>query len=46
MQAREAGLLAQRIEDAERALQEAEAAPDTGTEDLDATGRSDSNATG
>jgi tetratricopeptide (TPR) repeat protein len=43
-QAREAGLLAQRIEDAERALQEAEAAPDTGTEDLDATGRPDSNA--
>jgi tetratricopeptide (TPR) repeat protein len=38
MQAREAGLLAQRIEDAERALREAEAAPDTGAEDLDATG--------
>ncbi|MGB6581249.1 MAG: hypothetical protein WBF34_25380 [Streptosporangiaceae bacterium] len=36
LQAREAGLLAQRIEDAERALREAEAAPDTGTEDLDA----------
>ena len=43
LQAREAGLLAQRIEDAERALREAEAAPDTGTEDLDATARSDSN---
>jgi tetratricopeptide (TPR) repeat protein len=46
MQAREAGLLAQRIEDAERALREAEAAPDTATEDLDAAGRSDSNAAG
>jgi tetratricopeptide (TPR) repeat protein len=46
LQAREAGLLAQWIEDAERALREAEAAPDTGTEDLDATARSDSNATG
>ena len=46
MQAREAGLLPQWIEDAERALREAEAAPDTGTEDLDATGRSDSNAVG
>ena len=44
LQARESGLLAQRIEDAERALREAEAAPDTGTEDLDATGRSDSAA--
>jgi tetratricopeptide (TPR) repeat protein len=31
LQAREAGLLAQRIEDAERALREAQAAPDTGT---------------
>ncbi len=46
VQAREAGLLAQRIEDAERALREVGAAPDTGTEDLDATGRSDSNAAG
>ena len=46
LQAREAELLAQRIEDAERALREAEAAPDTGTEDLDATARSDSNAAG
>jgi tetratricopeptide (TPR) repeat protein len=44
VQAREAGLLAQRIEDAERALREAEAAPDTGTEDLDATERSDRDA--
>jgi tetratricopeptide (TPR) repeat protein len=43
-QAREAGLLAAWIEDAERALREAEATPDTGTEDPDATGRSDSNA--
>jgi tetratricopeptide (TPR) repeat protein len=33
LRAREAGLLAQRIEDAERALREAEAAPDTGTEE-------------
>ena len=46
MQAREAGLLAARIEDAERALREAEAAPDTGTGDPDATGRSESNAAG
>jgi tetratricopeptide (TPR) repeat protein len=46
MQGKEAGLLAQRMEDAERALREAEAAPDTGTEDLDATGRSDSDAAG
>jgi tetratricopeptide (TPR) repeat protein len=45
-QAREAGLLAQRIQDAERALQEAEAASDTGTENPDATGRPDSNAAG
>jgi hypothetical protein len=44
LQAREAGLLAARIEDAERALREAEATPDTGTEDPDATGRSDTNA--
>ena len=44
VQARESGLLARRIEDAERALQEAEAAPDTGTEDP--TGRSDSGAVG
>ena len=29
LQARQAGLLAQRIQDAERALREAEAAPDT-----------------
>jgi tetratricopeptide (TPR) repeat protein len=34
LQAREAGLLAARIEDAERALREAEAAPDAGTEDF------------
>jgi tetratricopeptide (TPR) repeat protein len=46
VQAREAGLLAERIEDAERALREAEAAADAGTEDRDATGRSDSNAVG
>jgi tetratricopeptide (TPR) repeat protein len=46
LQARESGLLAQRIEDAERALREAEAAPDTGTEDLDATGRPDCGAAG
>jgi len=47
LQAREAGLLAQRIEDAERALREAEAAaPDTGTETWDAAGRSDTNAAG
>ena len=46
MQARDAGLLAQRIEDAEHALREAEAAPDTGTEDLDANGASESNAAG
>jgi tetratricopeptide (TPR) repeat protein len=44
VQAREAGLLAQRIEDAERALREAEAAPDTGTENPDATESSDGNA--
>ena len=46
MQAREAGLLAQRIEDAERALRDAEAAPDTGTEDREAGGISDGNAAG
>ena len=46
VQAREAGLLPQRIQDAERALQEAEAASDTGTENPDATGRPDSNAAG
>jgi tetratricopeptide (TPR) repeat protein len=46
MQAKEAGLLAQRIEDAERALREAEAAPDTGAEDLGATGKSDGDAAG
>jgi tetratricopeptide (TPR) repeat protein len=46
LQAREAGLLAQRIEDAERALREAEAAPDTGTEKADDTGASGSNAPG
>ena len=46
LQAKQAGLLAQRIQDAERALREAEAAPDTRTEDLDATARSDSNAAG
>jgi tetratricopeptide (TPR) repeat protein len=44
LQAREAGLLAQRIQDAERALREAEAAPRTGAEDLDATGRPGSDA--
>ena len=44
MQAREAGLLAQWTEDAERALREAEAAPDTGTEDREAEERSDGNA--
>jgi tetratricopeptide (TPR) repeat protein len=38
-QAREAGLLAHWIEDAERALREAEAAPGTSAEDLDATRR-------
>jgi len=46
LQAREAGLLAQRIQDAERALREAEAAPPTGAEDLDATGRPGSDAAG
>ena len=46
LQARQAGLLAQRIEDAERALREAEAAPDTRTGDLDATARSDSDTAG
>lgn len=45
-QSREAGLLAQRIEDAERALREAETAPDAGSEDVKATRRSDSNAAG
>ena len=44
LQAKRAGLLAQRIQDAERALREAEAAADTGTADLDARGRSDGNA--
>jgi tetratricopeptide (TPR) repeat protein len=44
LQAREAGLLAARIEDAERALQEAEATPDTRTKDPDAAGRSDTSA--
>jgi tetratricopeptide (TPR) repeat protein len=46
LQAREAGLAAARIEDAERALREAEAAPDTGAEDREATGRSDGSAAG
>ncbi|MBV9093626.1 MAG: hypothetical protein JO132_07090 [Streptosporangiaceae bacterium] len=46
MQAREAGLLAQRIQDAERALREAEAASDAGTEHLDATGGSGTNTAG
>jgi tetratricopeptide (TPR) repeat protein len=46
LQARQAGLLAHWIEDAERALRKAEAAPATGTEHPDASGRSDSNAVG
>jgi tetratricopeptide (TPR) repeat protein len=46
LQARQAGLLAQRIQDAERALREAEAAPDTGTEDRGANGGSDSRVAG
>ena len=46
LQARKAGLLAQRIEDAERALREAEAAPDARTDDREASGRSDSNPVG
>jgi tetratricopeptide (TPR) repeat protein len=45
-QARQARLLAQRIKDAERALRAAEASPDTGTEDRDATRRPDGNAAG
>ena len=46
LQARQAGLLAQRIEDAERALREAEAAADPGTDDCEASGRSGSNPAG
>ncbi len=46
VQSREAGLLAHWIEDAERALREAEATPDTAAEDVDSTGRSDSDAAG
>lgn len=44
LQARGAGLLAARIRDAERALREAEAAPDTAPRNLDAAARSDGNA--